>query len=196
MKTGLYNYLISDGSVIVSKKLIREIGLHESILFSELLSRQKYFEKRNLLDKQGYFFNTQYDLQAGTGLGEKAQRNLIKKLQELGLIKFKLKGMPQKRYFKVLLNCELLVDLYGLKTKESDKNKAEYKKYLKSEHWQSFRKEAIEHHGSFCSLCGGKEKISVHHLTYKNRGHENLDDVVVLCDSCHKEIHGIKAGNK
>ncbi|MFR0799950.1 MAG: HNH endonuclease [Suilimivivens sp.] len=32
--------------------------------------------------------------------------------------------------------------------------------------------------------------IQVHHITYRNLGHENvLTDLCTLCGSCHKKIH-------
>jgi hypothetical protein len=67
----------------------------------------------------------------------------------------------------------------------------EYGDYLQSNHWKSFRLKAIKHHGKKCMLCGIEEVpfFHVHHLTYKNIGHEKLTDVVVLCESCHSEVH-------
>lgn len=93
--------LRADGSITVNKNLIQAIGLNEAVLYCELLSRYFYFESRLLLDEEGCFYNTQYDLQAGTGLGEKAQRTAISNLKSLGLIEVKRKGMPAKRYFKI-----------------------------------------------------------------------------------------------
>lgn len=67
----------------------------------------------------------------------------------------------------------------------------EYSDYLQSRHWKSFRLKAIKHHGKKCILCGIEEVLffHVHHLTYKNLGHEKLTDVVVLCEACHTEVH-------
>ncbi len=69
-----------------------------------------------------------------------------------------------------------------------------YQGYLQSKHWKEFRLIALKHHGDKCCKCGGDYKISVHHLNYDNVGNESVDDVIVVCDNCHKEIHGIKAG--
>ncbi|MDR7856101.1 hypothetical protein [Tissierella sp.] len=98
----ILDLLRSDGSITVNKNLIQAIGLNEAVLYCELLSRYFYFEARQLLDDEGCFYNTQYDLQAGTGLGEKAQRTAINNLKSLGLIEVKRKGMPAKRYFKII----------------------------------------------------------------------------------------------
>ena len=101
--------LRNNGCVTVNKYLIHSIGLNEAILYSELASRHEYFENRGTLVDDS-FYNTQYDLQAGTGLGEKAQRTAINNLKKLGLIEVKLKGIPAKRYFK-LINDIYLDDL-------------------------------------------------------------------------------------
>jgi len=93
--------LRADGSITVNKALIHAIGLNEAVLFCELLSRYNYFAERGQLDENGYFFNTQDDLQSGTGLGEKPQRTAISNLKSKGLIDYKLKGLPAKRYFKI-----------------------------------------------------------------------------------------------
>lgn len=66
-----------------------------------------------------------------------------------------------------------------------------YDQYLKTKHWKRFRLKALKHHGKICMMCGeDKEKFyHVHHLTYKNRGHEQMQDVVVLCPDCHSAVH-------
>jgi len=94
--------LRADGSITVNKSLIQSIGLNEAVLYCELLSRYTYFKTREWLDDEGCFYNTQYDLQSGTGLGEKAQRTAISNLKSFGLLEVKRKGMPAKRYFKII----------------------------------------------------------------------------------------------
>lgn len=82
----IYDLLRSDGSIVVNKNLIFAIGLNESIIYAELVSRFNYFSDRGNLASDGYFYNTISDLQSGTGLGEKPQRAAIKNLEKLGLI--------------------------------------------------------------------------------------------------------------
>ena len=45
----IYDFLRSDGSVVVNKKLIHAIGLHEAIIFSELISKYNYFEMTGII---------------------------------------------------------------------------------------------------------------------------------------------------
>lgn len=66
-----------------------------------------------------------------------------------------------------------------------------YKAYLMSDHWQEFRKYVLETRGRKCEDCGVTEGVvfDVHHLSYENLGDEQLEDVVVLCHSCHMARH-------
>ncbi|MGG1515463.1 HNH endonuclease signature motif containing protein [Paenibacillus oryzisoli] len=68
-----------------------------------------------------------------------------------------------------------------------------YLEYLKTDHWRHFRSESIKFYQQKCQLCGKKEeKISnlhLHHNSYVNRGRETFNDVVLLCNTCHKKHH-------
>jgi hypothetical protein len=107
-KSALYDLLRSDGSIVINKNLMRTIGVHEAIIYCELLSRNNYFETREDLTEDGYFFNTIEDLELGTCLSEYQQRRAIKKLCEFGLIETKTKGLPAKRYFKIVDDVSLI----------------------------------------------------------------------------------------
>jgi hypothetical protein len=107
----IIDLLRSDGSIIVNKKLAKKLGLYESVMYSELLSRYKYFSDKDQLTSDGFFFNTVYDLENATSIGERAQRTAIKGLVEKGLIEYKVQGIPPKRYFKIIENFEVLTRL-------------------------------------------------------------------------------------
>lgn len=64
-----------------------------------------------------------------------------------------------------------------------------YKEYLQTDHWKHFKNEALIFFNRTCKLCGRQEGLHVHHNTYKNRGRETFNDVVLLCSSCHKNYH-------
>lgn len=65
-----------------------------------------------------------------------------------------------------------------------------YKDYIKTDHWQHFRKEALKHFNATCQLCGANDTtLDVHHKTYINRGRETFNDVIVLCRHCHDLYH-------
>ncbi len=67
----------------------------------------------------------------------------------------------------------------------------DYKKYLKSEKWFLKREALFVDRGKKCERCGSKENIQVHHIHYRNIYFENLEDLMVVCKSCHRKIHGI-----
>lgn len=55
-------------------------------------------------------------------------------------------------------------------------NKADYAKYLRSEHWKKKRLSALRRHGKVCSRCKSKTGLHVHHKTYVRLGNEHLAD--------------------
>ena len=73
--------------------------------------------------------------------------------------------------------------------------KAEYAKYLQSEHWLTIRKSFIEQADHRCERCYFPrwlskwvygEDLHVHHRNYACLGSESPDDVEVLCKRCHE----------
>ena len=60
-----------------------------------------------------------------------------------------------------------------------------YDEYIQSPQWKAKRGEAFNHYGKRCSLCGAKSKLQIHHIHYRNFRHEKVEDLTVLCESCH-----------
>ncbi len=100
--------LRNDGFVIYNKNLAKNIGINEAILYSELLSRWNYFRERGQLTEDGFFFNTVKDLEDGTALSDYQQRRALNSLKEKGLIEMEVRGMPAKRYFRIVEDSELI----------------------------------------------------------------------------------------
>lgn len=105
----ILNLLRSDGSIILNKSMAHSIGINETIIYSELLSKYKYFAERNMLDEDGYFYNTLEDLEKDTALTNRQQTPAINKLMKLKLIDKCIKGIPAKRYFKIYDNFNLIM---------------------------------------------------------------------------------------
>ena len=61
--------------------------------------------------------------------------------------------------------------------------------YLKSKEWKEKRKKVLQRDNYRCKKCGSKTNLHIHHISYKNIGKEPLDDLVTLCDNCHKKLH-------
>ena len=118
----LINLLRSDGSIIINKRLAHSIGLHEAVLYSELLSKYKYFAEKNELQEDGYFFNTVENMHRDTSLSDYQQRKAINSLVKLGLIKYMTRGLPAKRYFKIVED-EALIKKYLTDSEETQLSK-------------------------------------------------------------------------
>ena len=95
--------LSSTAFLVVNKELARKIGLHETVLLADLISKEQYFTENQLLI-DGWFFNTAKNIQADTSLTPHQQRKAIKKLKSLGIVETKLVGIPAKLHFKIIEN--------------------------------------------------------------------------------------------
>lgn len=63
-----------------------------------------------------------------------------------------------------------------------------YQDYLNSDEWkQKAGRERLKN--PRCSLCNQRDRLHVHHRTYKNIGDEQEGDLVVLCANCHELFH-------
>ena len=67
----------------------------------------------------------------------------------------------------------------------------EYERALASPHWRNLREEAMDDTGFTCEECKAPNsdsmKLELHHLHYKTLGSETLEDVQILCPSCHRD---------
>tara|TARA_R110002167_G_scaffold33510_1_gene107646 strand:+ start:1142 stop:1558 length:417 start_codon:yes stop_codon:yes gene_type:complete len=96
---------------------------------------------------------------------------------------FKTKSKPESQYKAERLSA------FGFKT---------YNDYLTSDVW---KKKKIKFYKSSycsktngtpsCSVCGSISKPNVHHLTYKHICREKLEDLLLLCNSCHNLTHDV-----
>ena len=75
----------------------------------------------------------------------------------------------------------------------------EYEKLLKSDYWKGYSYSLIKERNFTCEDCGRqfpneRNKLQVHHLVYRdvNPWSYRPDEVIVLCEECHKKRHGIK----
>ncbi len=70
-----------------------------------------------------------------------------------------------------------------------------YKEYLQSKHWRYTRRRALRAGHHKCRDCGTAGSIlatlQVHHAVY-DLGRERLNDLIVLCPTCHSGIHGVR----
>jgi hypothetical protein len=64
-----------------------------------------------------------------------------------------------------------------------------YDEYLQTPEWKRLAQTVKSIRGG-CEVCGATERLEAHHKTYERRGHEDIDDLVVLCHKHHGEMHG------
>lgn len=120
--TGVSNVLDllrSDGSIVVNKRLAKEIGLLEAIIYSELASLYKYWEGRGELTDEEWFFCTFANLEENTTIKERTARKHINQLEKLGLIESKLQGLPSKKYYRI---TDGIFEVLGLMPNKVGKN--------------------------------------------------------------------------
>lgn len=67
--------------------------------------------------------------------------------------------------------------------------KSKYNLYLESDKWKQIRRKILERDGYKCRICGTNYNLRIHHLTYKRLYNENEEDLITVCESCHKAYH-------
>lgn len=75
----------------------------------------------------------------------------------------------------------------------------DYKAYIRSGRWRRRRIEYYTKFGRACVICGVTTNTNIHHVDYKRLGHELDEDLVLLCEVCHKnyhDAHGVRAESR
>ena len=103
--------LSSSAFLIVNKQLAKQVGLKGAVLLADLISKEEYFIANGMTD--GWFFNTEANIERDTTLTSYQQRKVLKTLKKYEIIETKRKGIPAKQYFKIneanllkILSCE------------------------------------------------------------------------------------------
>ena len=91
--------LSSSAFIVLNKQLAKQVGLKEAILLADLISKEEYFISKGMTD--GWFFNTEANIEADTTLNPYHQRKCIKTLKKFKIIETKRIGIPAKQYFKI-----------------------------------------------------------------------------------------------
>lgn len=74
-----------------------------------------------------------------------------------------------------------------------EKSTVDYDSYIHSAQWQDKRKQRLAIDDFKCQMCGNKDNLEVHHVTYDRLGNENMDDIITLCDKCHTKVHSAQS---
>jgi len=115
--------LSSSAFLVVNKQLAKVIGLKETVLLADLISKEEYFIANGMTD--GWFFNTEKNIEDDTTLTPFQQRKCLKALRKYGIIETKRRGVPAKQYFKIneQLVVKFLNNLSSTKCTTINKNK-------------------------------------------------------------------------
>lgn len=110
-KDSIINLIANDNYIVVNRSLIKEIGLKEAILLGELASEFNYYQKHDLLDKDGFFYSTIENIQENTTLSSYEQKKCLDNLSSRNLVDVILKGIPAKRHIRI--NSLQLISLFS-----------------------------------------------------------------------------------
>lgn len=97
-KNTVKQLLLMNNYYSLNKTLVSRLGIEEAFFICLLAEAEQFFKGH---EKDGYFFQTAKEIEARSGLSSYKQRTIIASLEEKGLIKTDLKGIPAKRYFKL-----------------------------------------------------------------------------------------------
>lgn len=70
-----------------------------------------------------------------------------------------------------------------------ERNREWYETYRGSAHWLECRRAALAAASGRCERCGASTSLHVHHRTYDRIEHEEVQDLEVLCETCHTSEH-------
>ena len=81
-----HNVLSRDAYWMVNKKLAKSLGIEEALFLSDIISKEKYFIINNTIGEDGYFYNSQENIEKDTTITPYKQRKITSKLESLRLI--------------------------------------------------------------------------------------------------------------
>lgn len=80
-----------------------------------------------------------------------------------------------------------------------------YHRYIYSRAWRIRRQQEIRRADHCCEFCGYQVgsmedmrdcHLQVHHLSYERLGDEAQEDLIVLCNYCHDDVHDYESIKK
>ena len=120
---------------------------------------------------------------------EKRQRKQQRKSEWLRLIDYPVEEPKKKREHKPESKKQSLKRQKRMVCKYGSLKDA-YQKYLLSPHWKMLRSKKLKIN-KLCEKCDSDKKINIHHLRYRTWFNVKIEDLMTLCESCHKKEHGL-----
>lgn len=109
--TPLLEVLNPTNTVSRNRLLSFAIGNAEAEIYNCLIAKHVYYNNQGKLHEGGWFYSTVKDLHLSSGYAEDAQKTAIRHLIKHGLIESELKGLPAKRYFRIIPDADKLASL-------------------------------------------------------------------------------------
>ncbi len=92
---------LNHNTVSFNRPIAHALGLAAAVVYSALIAKQVYYEQREMLDNEGFFYSTIADLAESTSLSKRQQSGAIQALVNAGLVECEKRGMPARRCFRV-----------------------------------------------------------------------------------------------
>lgn len=96
----ILSLLASDNYIVINRDLLKKYGINVALMLCELASEYNYFDQSGKLEN-GMFYSTIGNINERTGLSKYQQSEALKVLDNIGIVKSVVKGIPAKRYFKI-----------------------------------------------------------------------------------------------
>lgn len=109
--TPLLEVLNPTNTVSRNRLLSFAIGNSEAEIYNCLIAKHVYYNNLGKLTEGGWFYSTVMDLHLSSGYAEDEQKTAIRHLIKHGLIEYELKGLPAKRYFRIIPDTDKFTSL-------------------------------------------------------------------------------------
>lgn len=99
-ENGLKELLDQGNFITLNRALIKNIGLNETLILSELISRDNQFSKEKEQDKDGFYFS-QEKIKEIFGFSLPTIISIIKNLERMTILGITKKGLPKRNFYKI-----------------------------------------------------------------------------------------------
>lgn len=97
----IFGLCASGNFVVVNRTVLKQVGMTAAMMLAELADEEKFYEESGKLDN-GWFFSTVQNIEDRTGIKKDQQLSGIRTLEKHGIIECEKRGMPVKRYFRLI----------------------------------------------------------------------------------------------
>lgn len=85
---------------------------------------------------------------------------------------------------------------HSQKAKPKPLKATDYYSYITSKKWAKRRRRYYATNPNVCKVCGSREDLQLHHISYENLGNEPDKDLVPLCNLHHEAFHDTIGGSR